>query len=332
MFKSKKKQQAELLAGYHEVKSGSFYFDSIRRYFLGSDKTTNRQIVSDKTYHDLDLDEVFMFIDRTVSKVGQQYYYQLFRTIPPNRKQQERLEQLIQLFATDQSLKASVVWQLSQLNSHGVYLIAALIHENHVQKPRWFWIVPVLSLFSIAVTVLSFFFPQLLILLIFVLILNYLLHYWNKTNLYQYAESVPQLLRLNQVAKELLTFRALADKYSDIHHSTKSMDRIGFRMSLFRLEATLLSEIGQVVEFIAEIAKALFLVEPLLLFSVLRKLDTRREQIDQLYRFVGELDVAISIASLRDTLPYYASPTITENRKYLIGYGCLPPAANQLYR
>ena len=98
MVRRKKKQRAEVLANYDKVKTATFSFSSIKRYFLDSDKASIHQTISDKTYHDLDMDELFMFIDRTVSKVGQQYYYYVLRTIPRNKERCTRFEDLIVLF------------------------------------------------------------------------------------------------------------------------------------------------------------------------------------------------------------------------------------------
>ncbi len=41
-------------------------------------------MLSDKTCNDMDFEELFMFIDRTRSKEGQQYLYKKLRVIPLN--------------------------------------------------------------------------------------------------------------------------------------------------------------------------------------------------------------------------------------------------------
>ena len=179
-----------MLENHHQIKAETFYFGQIRQYFLGSDKTNTHQVISDRTYNDLDLDEVFMFIDRTVSRVGQQYCYAIFRTIPNDEKRKNRLEGLIRLFKENASRKESVLEQLARLKNPEAYYITSLIYEPYVQKPSWFWVVRLLSAVSIVSILLSFFFPQLLIFLLFVLIINYFIHYWNKRNLYQHSGSI----------------------------------------------------------------------------------------------------------------------------------------------
>ena len=318
MFRSKKKQKADLLGNHHQIKAETFYFGQIRQYFSGSDKTNMHQVISDRTYEDLDLDELFMFIDRTVSRVGQQYYYAIFRTIPADEKRKNRLEGLIQLFKENALLKESVLEQLARLKNPEAYFVTSLIYDPYVQKPTWFWVVRLLLAVSIVSILLSFFFPQLLIFLIFVLIINYFIHYWNKRNLYQHSESILQLLLLHRVAKQLLKMPEFADEAKELRESVQSLDRIGHQMTSFKLEATFQSEIGLAFEFIAEGLKALLLIEPQVLFKALAALDSKREQVRQIYQFVAELDVAISVASLRDELAYCTPPTIVSAKKQLL--------------
>ena len=316
MFRSKK-QKADLLENHHRVKRETFYFSQIRQYFSGSDKTNTYQVISDRTYNDLDLDELFMFIDRTVSRVGQQYYYAIFRTISNDEKWKNRLDYLIRLFKENPSLKESVLEQLARLKNPEAYYITSLIYDLYVQKPNWFWVVRLLSAISIASILLSFFFPQLLIFLLFVLIINYFIHYWNKRNLFQHSGSILQLLLLHQVAKRLLMAPEFSDEKKELRESFNALDRISNQMAFFKPEATFQSEIGLAFEFIAEVLKALLLIEPQLLFKALAALNSKREQIRQIYQFVAELDVAISVASLRDGLAYCTSPTIVSAKKQL---------------
>ena len=210
MFRSKRKRQrAELLANYHKVKSGTFSFSGIERYFAESDKTGVHQAIDDKTYHDLDLDELFMFADRTVSRVGQQYYYHIFRTIPSGSDRVHRFEHLIELLEEDAALKEAVLLQLSRLHRREAYRITTLIHDEYIRKPRWFWVIRTLALTSVGVILLSFWYPQWLIPLILLFATNFIFHFWNKENIFRYSEAIPQLIILNQVAQELLTTSAI---------------------------------------------------------------------------------------------------------------------------
>ena len=318
MFRSKK-QQAQLLATYHQIKQNFFNVDVIQRYFRKSDTQQALQVISDKTYRDLDLDEVFEVIDRTVSAVGQQYLYCVLRTLPPDAERARRQEAIIKLLEEDTTLKESVILQLARLKRYEAYRIPSLVHDAYLEKPTWFWIVPALSLLSLACVVLVFFYPLLLVLLIILLAGNYIIHLWNKTNLFKYSETIPQLLILHQVARRLRSLSPFAEQNDEVKRAITSLDRLSRQALIFKWEATLQGDIGAMIDYLVEMIKALFLIEPQVLFRVLRELDTQREAVDTLFCFVGEIDVALSVASWRQSLPYYSRPTLTEPKKYLSG-------------
>lgn len=48
-----------------KLKKAPFDFNKIARFFSLSDKTSFYQVISDRTFQDLDMDEIFMFVDRT---------------------------------------------------------------------------------------------------------------------------------------------------------------------------------------------------------------------------------------------------------------------------
>ena len=313
----KKRAGTVLTDTYHQIKEDVFSFGKIERYFLLSKKDDVFQTISDRTYEDLDLEDVFKFIDRTASKVGQQYLYNLLRTIPLNDSRSERLEYLIKIFNEDPDLKKAVLHEISGLNDDNSYYIASLFLEKYIPKPKWFLIIQILSGISICSVLLAFIFPQLFIFLIFLLPVNFGFHYWNKNNLYRYGNSIPKLLRLNQIAKKILKSKNLGKSDGDLNTSVKVLDSLGFFMSVFKFEAKLQSEIGQLVDYIFEIIKALFLIEPILLFGTLQILDTKRHHIKEVFDFTGEIDAAISISSLRESLPYYCIPNFTLNKKQL---------------
>ncbi|MFD0931240.1 DNA mismatch repair protein MutS, partial [Psychroflexus salinarum] len=85
----------------------------------------------------------------------------------------------------------------------------------------------------------------------------------------------------------------------------------------FQIESTLQGEFGIFIWVILETLKTIFLLEPLVLFSVLKKLDTKREEIECVFKFVGHIDMLISIASLRKGIESFCIPTINDGEKII---------------
>jgi hypothetical protein len=317
MFETKKKIKERLNGSFGKVKSDFFNFESIEKYFRNRDHKDDYQVLSDKTCNDLDFNEFFMFADRTTSKVGQQFLYNMLRTIPPDNKKLAEQEKIIEQITKDPGLRLKLQIQLDTLTRESTYFITSLFLEEHLEKPKWFFIIPVLSFTSLLSILLLPFTPQFIFVLILVMIINLGIHYWNKKNLYGYLGSIPQLLKLNAVVKELLKNNILKNISPGLPESIKIIDKLRNRMSLFKLEAKLQSEISIAFWSMLELIKALFLLEPLILFGVLRQLDSKRKEIEKVYSFAGYVDSLISIASLRQGLNSFCLPEIENNRKIL---------------
>jgi hypothetical protein len=280
MFETRKQIRERLSDSFGKLKSDYFNFESIEKYFRSKDNSDSFQILPDKTCNDLDFKELFMFVDRTTSKVGQQYLYNTLRTIPLNSDRLSEQERLIKQLSDDADLRLNIQIQLDALTGDSTYYIRSLFQEEHIKKPKWFFVIPLLSLTSLLSLLLLPFTPQFFFVLIGVIIVNLGIHYWNKQNLYGYLVSVPQLLRLNRVAKELTKYNSFKPISSGYKESISIIDKVRNRMFLFKLESKLESEISMIFWSVLELVKALFLLEPLLLFGVLKQLDTKRRDTD----------------------------------------------------
>ncbi|WP_225865794.1 MutS-related protein [Dyadobacter aurulentus] len=301
-----------------DIKTGFFNFSQIEKYFLKASQEDVFHQINDRTFQDLDMADVFRFADRTVSSVGQQYLYHMMRTIPPDTDRNEKLESTIRIFKKNPELRTALTKEIARLDQKDAYYITSLFQEQYMQRPKWFWLIQCLSGISVLSVVLAFFFPQILIFLIVLLPVNLGIHYWNKNNLYRYGSSLPQLVLLNKTARHILKTAEFAGSGPDLHKSVKILDKLGLSMSVFKIEAKLQSEIGQFVEYFIELIKALFLIEPVLLFATLRMLDSRRKDIGNVYHFVAGIDVALSVMNLRESVPYSCEPTIGANNSKLI--------------
>jgi DNA mismatch repair ATPase MutS len=314
LFMSKKKYNERLKASFGKVKDDNYNIELIEKYFRNKDNSASFQVLSDKTCNDLDFHELFMFLDRTNSKVGQQYLYNILRNIPPDSNKTELREQLIKTFTDDTNFRVNIQRQLESLKKDEVYYIASVFQEEHIKPPNWFFIIPLLSFTSLLSLLMLPFNPKMLFVLLGVFIINLGIHYWNKKNLYHYLGSIPQLLRLNGLAGKLYRDSALNNINPDLAKDIKIINQVRNRMSFFRLEAKLQGDLEALFWAILELFKILLLLEPLLLFGVLKQLDSKRKEIENVFCFIGEIDLLISIASLRNGLDNYCLPAIIEKK------------------
>jgi hypothetical protein len=317
IFNSKKKNKKRLLEAFGMLKTDSFDFKQIEKFYCKKDHADSLQTLSDKTCEDLDFKELFKFLDRTNSKVGQQYLYNKLRTIPSSLKETLGQEKLINKFIIDPDYRVSAQHQLDKLNAYESFYIASLFQDELLKPPKWHYIVRLLSFISLLSVIALFFNPALFFVLLGVFIINIGFHYWNKKNLNHYYRSIPQLLKLNEAARELFKDDHLKEINPELIKSISIIDKVRTRMSFFDLEVKIQADSQILFWGVLELVKILFLIEPLFLFGALKKINAKRKEIEKVFLFVGQIDSFISIASLRKGLNIYCIPKITAKQKII---------------
>lgn len=232
MFRRKRKKRKELLNNYKKLKTGFFRFERIALFFQNSDNAEARQIISRKTLQDLDFEELFMVLDRTVSTVGQQYLYQQLMTIPKDGTRAQQLETTMDFLSQNPELKERVIIELNKLTDPGAYYLPRLFAERQIIQPKWLWLVPILSFLTVASIILFIVYPPAIIILIILLTINISIHFWNKQNIMGYSNVIPQLLILHQVCANLLKNGAFNQPREELSKALTSLKAVK-RYSLF---------------------------------------------------------------------------------------------------
>lgn len=315
MFRFRKRNDQEILRNYNRMKNTSFDFERIAQFFVHADNLDAYQVLPYRTLQDLDFEELFMYLDRTCSKIGQQYLYLTLRTIPRNKDRTSHFEKIIKFLRENPEAKESAVLDMSRLNEPGAYFLQRLIFDTPMAKPKWFWIIPALSGISVAALVLSFVSTVFAPVFMLLLTVNFIFHYWNKNNVLTYSNSIPQLLILDAVAHKMIRSGVFLDNTERIREANEAVHKISRLSVFFKMEPTLTSELGVLADFFLELIKAAFLLEPMVMFKMISELESRKNEIKTVFNAVAQVDVALSISSFRDALPYYAFPDITDTKK-----------------
>jgi hypothetical protein len=310
---------------FGELKNDSFNFEQIEKYFGKKEHSNSFQLLGDKTCNDLDFQELFMFVDRTESRVGQQFLYDKLRSIPIRKEDCFNTEWLVQKLSEDLDFRLFVQEQLKKLNNQDAYYLTSIFQEDHLKPPKWFFVTRLLSFANILSLALLFVTVDMVFIIGGIFIINMIIHYWNKRNLYQYLNSIPQLLKLNKIAQELFNNDQLKDINPDLLKSINTLGKVKRRMSFFNIEAKFQGDLEAAFWGIIELFKILFLIEPIILFDVLKHLDSKRKQIETIFQFVGQIDSSLSIASLRKSTESFCLPTIIENKKTIIAHEVYHP-------
>jgi len=308
-----KKFKAKLLKNWGKENKENYYnFFSIAKYFENNTHKENAyHIISEKSSIDLDIDALFKFINRTSSKIGQQYLYFKLRTIG-TLGELLKFDELVAIFQKNKELSISCQLELSALNSPNSYYLEELINGKQIEKPKFIWILKLLTLFAIASIFLSFFFPIFILFLLPIFCINSVYHYKNKGNVNYYLQGVSQLSKSLKVAKKLSKKSKIKNYYQDFLF-IKKINSIMFKVEFIGFEKNVNNEWAFPIWLLLELTKIMFNIEYLAFYSFLEAITKERKNIESLFIFIGEIDATISTASLKAGNLKLCSPSFNKN-------------------
>lgn len=309
-FRRKKKKLAELDSRFGQVKTEGFVFEYIKRYHSRKDGSDIFQTLSDQTCNDLDFDLFFCFADRTSSKIGQQYLYDQLRTIDYSQHKADRQEKVLEFLKENPKERLQLQFELSKLNTRDSYYVSDLFQDKVEEKSWWYFLFPIVSIAALGSLGISFVYPSFILIFLAIVCCNVLIHYSLKRKTNLFLNSIPALLALGAVAKSFSKKPFLREESSTIENSIGVIASIRRKMSVFRLDQKVDSDMEAAYWFLIESIKIIFLLEPLLLLRSMGQLQDKAKDIEQVFRFIGKIDTYVSIASLREGTDQYCIPKI----------------------
>ena len=315
---SKNKLVQKIKSSWGQPKDSSFDFELIGHYFRKKSKPSALQVISNRTMNDIDFHSLFSFADRTNSKIGQQFLFSKLIIIEKSTEFEQQ-EVLINNFMEneDQRIKSQVI--LSSLGDDKALYVSHLFLESFVGPPKYLGTIKILSVLSFLTLLATLINSKVFIFLTGLLFLNTAIHYSCKKYTELYSNSIPRLSLLCECIRKLIKLNLPIKPRDSLFSSLKSIERLKIQMSIFTIEANFYSDIGSSIKYLlSEYIKMFFLLEPIIVFHVLKKLDQKKLDIQNLFEYAGEIDCALSIASLRHGLEYYCRPRIPADDKRMV--------------
>ena len=292
-----KRHIEELKNNWAKAKTEKFNFDQIKSYYAAQLQIGDFHQVNDQTSKDLDFSALFTLLDRTTSKPGQQYFYNHLRNIN-TENQLTRFSTFSDTFLEDKNDRLKIQSQLSKLNHYNAYDFVRLITDEPMKRPKWIVWIYILSFLSIFSLIGGFFYPVLFLIMLPVFMTNMVLHYRNKNNLNYYLNAVHQLSIAIKASDKISNFGNIRTYFKDLSF-LGSVKKIQFKTSLIGFENKMNDEFAFFGWFFFEVLKITFNIEILLFFNFLEDIQRKRNDIEKLFRFLGEVDSAIAVASIK---------------------------------
>lgn len=313
----KEKQSNRIKNQWAKPKKKNFDFDLIAQYsvFLSG---TNSLKLEDKTLFDLDFQDFFKFVDRTNSSIGQQILYNQIINQKLSQQQLERQETDINYFDENENHRLKAQVELSKLKKETDYYFPYLIYSILPKKfsyPLFIYFLQFMMALSLILIVVE---PAFFLLTILIFAVNLFVHYMHKQRIGKYTIYFSRLSKLSSTLIKLIPVSNFKQsEKSELFSNTKEINSVTSKIIFLKTDNLQSSEIGSFFWFIFELVKILTLGEISVFNRLVDKIKQTRHEIENLYKAIGRVDVAISILSLRQGLHNYSIPKFTTATKSL---------------
>ena len=250
-----------------------------------------------QTLKDIDIENLFALLDRTLTTIGQQFLYNKIIFPQKNLEHLKKSDENSNYFKMENAKREPVQIILYKLEKNGTSRIAHLLNIQNSGIDKNLNLYKMLTALAVAALIGSIFFPVIFIYLILIFGTNIMIQYVFKyRNERQYA-SVREIYGMIKAAQKLQKIDSIIGGGSIPEH-LKSLRPFVKNYSLLNFGIPG-DDLSKAMFYMLELLKACFLLELHLLNNSYSQIINQREPLKKLFEYVGEFDFAISMASLK---------------------------------
>jgi hypothetical protein len=286
--------------------------------------------VHERTWEDLDMDLVFDELDRTVSHIGSQTLYDRLRRPDEAQIHVPELDRLAEGFGDDDALRSRYQRTLDQLRAWQVAYMADLIWDESPPQFRFAAFFPFLSLLPVALVLLSSFWPRMLRLALCACVAHLLLRVSLRARIDPFVPAIQGLPAFVRAARWIArqsddVCRAPRTRLLKHMRSLRFLEGSSRWLIVDSNEGAQLGPLGDVLLSVHEYLSMVFLLDLNAFRFVTERIGTDRASIQAVFAEIGNLDVAISLASVRRGAARWARPVKSAAPRCLVARRVVHP-------
>ena len=274
--------------------------------------------IDDITWNDLDMDRIFALINQSVSPAGDACLYDLLRKPVFREEELRERERLLEFFAEKKEARHEIQALLTRIRKPGnvsIYEAVSVTKEVEIQGKG-------LQMGMCAAFFLSLLFFAVMpspgiFCFLGVCILNIVTYFMRKQDIDLYLTSFRCVIQLLEAQKEMEKIRIPElESYREEGKKYRESLRTFQKGSFLVLEQS--STGGGMEGLVMDYIRMLTHIDLIKFSTMMKAMQKHQEEILGLMKIFGYLDAMISIASFRESLPYYSLPELEkEDRAYL---------------
>ena len=266
--------------------------------------------IDDLTWSDLDMDDVFKQMDTCLTSVGDEVLYATLHEPSWADEPLRKRDQLITFFADNPKERLDIQMILAKLGKANYNDVSALIFEiemKALKNPMVYTILSIIPFLCLGVCLID---PTIgLMSLIISIIVNGVVYYYFKKEIAKNLLTIQYLSAILRCCKRLLGYetngslKVLVDQIGQ--------DNVPFKAIAGKLSGVMMGG-GSDLDLLLDYLKIITLYDFRTYNKAIALVSKNKEAFHRLYQNIGELDMAITLASYRESLSGTVTPTFTE--------------------
>lgn len=282
-------------------------FDLIRNYHDLICNGSGDDFVDDKTWTDLNFNNIYSLIDRNISGPGRQYLYYLLHKYESNNELLEKRLRQIELFKGNQELREKIQLALQRISSDDTYFIVSLLLGEKPVIPKYPLLIYLCSALSLLAILAAFYNSTFFFAVLFMAVLNLII---TKTYSYRITESFigfSNLKKLIVSAYELCNIKheSAIEQFSVLKKHSGILKKLNKKVSHLVIDKTQLDTFAQIV---IEYLNMFCLFDLVAYTKSVIELYKYKAELKEVFDAAASMDAHISIASYLCGVPFYSRP------------------------
>lgn len=292
-------------------------FEKIGLYWReNADSIANEEKIDEVTWNDLEMDHIFNRVNTCISFAGEQVLYYTLHCLIKNDSHRMSFEEKISFFKDNAQEREDIMLILSGLSKDdGSYLLPMFINKLEAFQIPGIWgyrfmqIVLLLS-FLPGIILRN---PVCFILSAVIFLINMIIYAVNKTKYELVLDTLNAVVRLVKAGKRITDGKksSYEDRFHDLREKTNSFKEL-FHLIGNMKRSKEISLSGNFEAIVYDYLVGATLRDFIKYDKITRILKGRQQEFIELYKTIGEIDMAVSIASFRTSLTLFCIPEFSE--------------------
>ncbi len=309
----RKRQEAYISQKFGTVPADGEIRENVSKYYEIYSEPGD---VDEVTWNDLSMDDIFTRINQCDTSAGEEILYYWLHRGHLADEEYVKLERRIEAVGREKE-RLEIERELMKMGKgRGAYFIPAYMNSLEEYGMRSPWLYQVLQILFFAAVAAVLIFHNRTTALVFwtVFFVNLVLYGILKMRYEVEFQMIGTAVGMLRHGKNLLKKGQVAALYPELKENLEKLEKVTRRISLLQgMQAG--SFMGDAQGILLDYILGITMWQVVTYNKVIRSLSRNEETYMAVYRAIGELDMAISIASYRHSVPWYCIPEFSSEKK-----------------